>query len=551
MPYRRAIVSRTNRNVPQTEAIPGREHEMVRNNAGGMSFTISPLERLTRFIVLGTEGGSYYVNKKDMTIDNAEGVLAAFHTEGVNAVNTIVDISHSGRAAKNDAAIFALAMAASYGVDPSRSGDTCGARLMRGGPNADAIRKAAFDKLSSVARTGTHIMQFADYMSDMRGWGHGPRRAVSSWFTDQEEQRLAYQAVKYRQRGGWMMRDLMRLGHPNNRTDTQGILFDWIAHRHRNDDAITAKACANFPIIDAYVKASQATSEDEVVSLIEKHNLPHECVPNEFLKSPAVWRSLVLNGMPLTALLRNLTKLTEYDVLNDIDIINLVASRLTNENQLRAARVHPFKILNALATYRAKPIKSHKSYRTILAALDASFYAAFRTFEPAGKRFFLGLDISGSMSQSLMNSNLSAAEGSAAMALVTMATEQDCFVGGFAQNFVPLDINPHMKLNEIVGYMKGRAFGSTNPSAMFRYAIDNNILADTFVVYTDNEAWSGPVHVTQALDNYRDKTGINSKLIAVGMTATRFSVVDPKDELQLNVVGFDTETPTIITEFSR
>jgi len=35
------------------------------------------------------------------------------------------------------------------------------------------------------------------------------------------------------------------------------------------------------------------------------------------------------------------------------------------------------------------------------------------------------------------------------------------------------------------------------------------------------------------------------------MTATEFSVVDPCDSLQMNVVGFDAEAPAIIADFVR
>jgi 60 kDa SS-A/Ro ribonucleoprotein len=37
----------------------------------------------------------------------------------------------------------------------------------------------------------------------------------------------------------------------------------------------------------------------------------------------------------------------------------------------------------------------------------------------------------------------------------------------------------------------------------------------------------------------------------VGMVANEFSIADPEDAGQLDVVGFDTATPQLISEFAR
>lgn len=40
-----------------------------------------------------------------------------------------------------------------------------------------------------------------------------------------------------------------------------------------------------------------------------------------------------------------------------------------------------------------------RPHRDVVAALDAGFYHAFRNVQPTGKRFLLGVDVSGSMEQ--------------------------------------------------------------------------------------------------------------------------------------------------------
>jgi 60 kDa SS-A/Ro ribonucleoprotein len=59
------------------------------------------------------------------------------------------------------------------------------------------------------------------------------------------------------------------------------------------------------------------------------------------------------------------------------------------------------------------------------------------------------------------------------------------------------------------------------------------------------------MHPVQALRLYREKTGIPARLVVVGMTSNGFSIADPSDSGMLDVVGFDTNTPQVISDFVR
>src|SRR5580765_1203640 len=204
------------RRVPQWAPIPG--SDQVPNSSGGFAWTVDQWTRLRRFLVLGSEGGSYYASQWKLTRENAETVERCVRDDGKRAVEEIVRVSDEGRAPKNDPALFALALAAGLGDDETR--------------------KAALTALPQVARTGTHLFQFAAFVHGFRGWGRSLRRAVARWYADQPAEALAYQAVKYRQRAGVSHRDLLRLSHPAARvgagnptvdvTDDHARLFEWI-----------------------------------------------------------------------------------------------------------------------------------------------------------------------------------------------------------------------------------------------------------------------------------------------------------------------------------
>jgi 60 kDa SS-A/Ro ribonucleoprotein len=83
------------------------------------------------------------------------------------------------------------------------------------------------------------------------------------------------------------------------------------------------------------------------------------------------------------------------------------------------------------------------------------------------------------------------------------------------------------------------------------YAAAREREVDTFVIYTDSETWAGDVQPDRALRDYRRASGIDARLVVVGMVSNGFSIADPADPGMLDVVGFDTATPQLISDFAR
>jgi 60 kDa SS-A/Ro ribonucleoprotein len=291
-------------------------------------------------------------------------------------------------------------------------------------------------------------------------------------------------------------------------------------------------------------------------------------VPTPLLKHPEVWEAL-LEEMPFTALVRNLATLTRVGVLAPgSGAADAVAARLADVDALRRARVHPVQILSALRTYaRGRGVRGRGAWTPVarvVDALDAAFYLAFGAVEPAGGRVMLALDVSGSMMANVLGlEGLSCREASAAMALVTAATEPRHFFTaftagkyrsmhpGFSSGLTPLSISPRQRLDDVVRQVESLPFGGTDCALPMVEAMKNRWLVDLFVVYTDNETWAGDVHPAQALRRYRERTGIPAKLVVVGMASNGFSIADPEDAGMLDVVGFDAAAPQLIADFAR
>ncbi|MGV0740973.1 TROVE domain-containing protein [Mycolicibacterium sp. XJ870] len=541
--------------------------EQVLNAAGGYTFSVDDWSRVHRFLTLGTDGGTYYTGDRELTRDNADAILRAAGTDPIGLVNRIVEVSEAGRAPKQNPALFALAIAAS-------TDDVDG-------------RRAALAALPRVARTGTHLFLFAGYVEQFRGWGPTLRRAVGQWYTERPVDRLAYQLVKYRQRAGWSHRDMLRLASPSGVVDpARRMAFNWSAGKGLGDYAEApvrltdaqlkaGQRSAVRPVVRAdtvpeelaiiadFEDAQAASSAARWVEIVGRGNgLSWEMLPDAALAEPAVWEALIDRGMPQTALMRQLPRLTRLGLLSG-SVGDVVAAQLADAERVAEARVHPVNVLVAQRTYASgQGARGQGAWTPVVRisdALDAAFYAAYGAVRPAGKRTLLALDISGSMSSYVSGLPVTCREAAAALAMVTAATEPQHRIVGFTAGsggwtstaITELDISPRRRLDDVCAYTAALPMGATDCAQPMVWARKNRVEVDTFHIYTDNETWYGDIHPHQALEQYRQKMGIDARLVVVAMTASHNSIADPGDPRELDISGFDSAVPTLLADFSR
>jgi 60 kDa SS-A/Ro ribonucleoprotein len=96
------------------------------------------MQRLRRFLCLGSEGGTYYQGEKELGIENAKAILKLIESgRGVEVVETIKTYSIEGRTSKQNPIMFALALCAKSTDLPTK--------------------QAAYGSLSEICRIPTHL----------------------------------------------------------------------------------------------------------------------------------------------------------------------------------------------------------------------------------------------------------------------------------------------------------------------------------------------------------------------------------------------------------
>ena len=528
--------------------------DQVPNDAGGYTFQVGPWDYLRRFLILGSEGGTYYMTEQDLTKQNHANVIACIKESGRTVVDQVVEVSDKALAPKNDPALFVLALCMAHG---------------------DADTKVyARENFNKVVRIGTHLFHFAQYANAFRGWGRSLKNAVASWYLTKDADRLALQAIKYQQRDGWSHRDLLRLTHVKSGDSKQDAVLRWmiggidalekreVVRKTTNTKSKAVRErTENYPsrkrylpeIISAFEEAKTATTK-KLIKLITEHDLPREAIPTEKLNEVEVWEAL-LENMPVTAMVRNLGKMTSIGLLKSLSAASKkVVQTLGNQDALKKSRIHPMAILIANKIYDQghgdKGSLNWKPVPAISQALDEAFYLAFGNVRKTGKPLLFALDVSGSMSSSISGcSSLSCCEAATALALVHANVEDDYHVMRFNTGIEDTPIRKGMRLPAALKYTRAINGGGTDCSLPATWARQQKVEIGGVIILTDSETWTGSIHPFQALTAYRKALVKDLRQVVVGMEARPFTIADPTDKLSMDVVGFDASAPNVISSF--
>lgn len=537
-----------NNKVNPANIVSRKNKGMDVNNCGKPTFTIDMWNRLDRYVIIGSETGTYYATAEKITTENLDNVLDCIKQDGIRVLNRVIEISDQALAPKNDQAIFVLALCLTKGDLETR--------------------RYAKENVSKIVRTGSHLTQFVDFLKTMRGKGRLFRNSISKWYLDLPIESLVFQTTKYPMRNGISHRDLLRMSHAKPVEEIQATVFKWITDPDsipslpNNEAEREMKNLSESLYKYALSKQLVNYSVDEVARLVVEYNLPHEVIPTEMKNDTKIWQALLDSGMPLNATIRNLNKMTLLGMLDPLsENAKNLCEKFRNQAHIQKSRLHPINILTQMRAYNYGRSMDSGNYRKntlvwnpnphVVNALEDAFYLSFKNIEPTNKPTLIALDVSGSMGCQANGSILSCCEVTAAMAMATARVETNYHIMAFCHDFVELPITGRTSLNEALKIVTERNFGYTDCSLPFKYALKKKMNVDNFLVYTDNETNCNNELPSLTLKKYREASGSNAKLVVVACTASRFTIADPNDPGMLDIAGFSSAVPQIIGYFCK
>lgn len=554
---------------PARERLTAKQREklkIVKSHQGGETYQLKKgdLNRLTRFLIMGTETGSFYQTTQKLTLENTQ-IAQKQLDKGPEAVTEIVRVSHEGLAEKQDAILFTLALA-------TRSKN-------------DETRSAAYQAVIPVCRTLSQLCSFLDYRFALGGYDNGKhvgekiknardkkgkpiterygshassmglRTAIQNWLNAQSDADLAYQIMKYPNRAGLSFRDILRIAKPTPKSLTRSSLYQYGTKGDYDlaqmDETISSRLVAAGIVGHADVQVEAAAN------MIREFDLPREVVRNDLLNDVNIWTALLQN-MPVTAMIRNLGKMTSVGVFTSDENRTLVIDRLNDEQRIKGSRIHPLKVYAAINTYNeGRGLKGDLRWnpdRKIQSALDDAFDLSFKNVVPSNKEILVALDTSSSMGNMAGVSSMSSAAGlSALMALIILRTEPNAEPVAITHEIKKLKIHGNMRPLDAMKAVGDVLGGGTDLGLPFTVA-KHNPHFDAIVFFTDSENGArDQIRVRQAefCNGGEQRRLVLAQMVpnAYGWVNATLQDWDTVGRKSLEIVGFDPSIGKLTSDF--
>jgi len=354
--------------------------------------------------------------------------------------------------------------------------------------------------------------------------------------------------------------------HPTPRTKEQEALF---AYLHGRDVEVNKDSVRVLNAKDEWLQVPSLIQEYEFFKKDQSNPIPD--VDFRMLTSVDLstntWKEIFRNGQwQFTRM--NLNNALKYGVLEDKEMVELISSRLQDEDQILKARVFPYQLLAAYVNIndevefkgvrREMPSKIKK-------ALHAATEIATKNIPTFPGRTVVCPDVSGSMRQSVTGhrsgstSKVTCCDAAGVLASAILRQNDDALVIPFETNVrldIKLDANDTIITNaHRIAMGQG---GGTTVSAPLRYMNDKGIRADQVIFISDNESWidsdrggywgGGPTETLKQWGIFK-KNNKDAKLICIDIVAgDTTQAPDRKSEI-MNIGGFSDQIFTVIKDF--
>jgi 60 kDa SS-A/Ro ribonucleoprotein len=461
------------------------ESKQTKNSCNKVVYKLNDIDRLRRFVFLGSENNTMYANKTSLTTENLVCLENLLKDEKYDDILNVI-IEFKDRSFKKDYILYVLARCCSVKVDEKTL--------------SKDFKAYSFKLTNDICTIPTHLFLFIELyeqinktMYNTTGWNSYMKRMISHWYNSKSEKDLMYHITKYQNRNNWTHRDVLRLSHIKNSDINYNNIYRYIA---QGQEIVTKVLTLYFqehqehPLVYllAFEKLKTTESLEDVLLWIKKYNFVREHIPTRWLNEKSVWEALLCN-MPMTAMLRNLNKMTSLDLFDSTCNLQLVINKLTKDTILKS-KVHPLQILITIKMYaQGRGDRGSLNWtpnQKIIGALNDAFYFAFDNVVPTNKRYLLALDVSGSMSSATVCgiNCLSAAEVSCAMAMVYDHIEPNVKMMAFSDTFVPISSR---RLDDNLASTRSINFGRTDCSLPMTWALSEQKEYDCIIIFTDSE----------------------------------------------------------------
>ena len=370
--------------------------------------------------------------------------------------------------------------------------------------------------------------------------GTQPKRLIRTWLESRTDEQLFYGSVGNTP----SLADVVKMVHPKPQWQSREALFGWLIGRDHNAEALPE-------IVRQYEKFKH---------VVGTGNRPHEVpdVPFQMLTSLKLqtreWKTIAKNASwQMTRM--NLNTFARHGVLDDREMVKLIAERLRNPELIAKARVFPYQLMMAYTQATDVP-------RDIREALQDAMEIAIQNVPKIDGKVYVCPDVSGSMHSPVTGYRQGATTAvrcidvAALVAAAMLRKNPDTEVIPFHDSVAKRDLNPRDSVMTNAKVLTSIPSGGTNCSAPLVELNRVKAKGDLIIYVSDNESWVDSPHygrfggnATQTMQQWAEfkRRSPNAKMICIDIQPYAHTQAKERDDI-VNIGGFSDQVFTLIAE---
>jgi len=503
--------------IPKTNTI---------NEAGAKAYSFSPEHALAQYAVTGVFQNTFYTSAKNQL----DKVLAL--------VGRIKDASFIGK----------LAVYARQNGNMKDVPAFLVASLVTRPDGADVFKKV----FHRVINDGKMLRNFVQIMRSgvigRKSLGTMSKKAVASWFSKRDADKIFTNSIG----NDPSFVDILKLAHVCPSSKNHEATFAYLMDKIEEDGKKSLKR-----YLPESIKAYEAFKKNP-----EEAAVPN--IPFQFLASleipERVWKEIAKNCSWQT-LRMNLNTFDRHGVMKDKKMIQLIAERLANVEEIQKSKVFPYQLFVAYNNYRG-------SLPAIENALQDALDASLVNIPSFGDNVFVCPDVSGSMGSPITGDRGTATsvvrciDVAALIASAILRKNKNAIIVPFENSVVNIKLNARDSVMTNAQKLSSIGGGGTNCSAALEYILKSGSKVDTIIYVSDNQswmdngAWGGECHFGSGKQGTRgmelwSKVKANNrsaKLVCIDLQPYMDTQFKEREDI-LNVGGFSDTVFDVIEAF--